>query len=55
MKRRDKRASNLEEDSCIDQPVSKPEPFLDSMLEDNHAKLIKAHAAWYNEEDHETV
>lgn len=45
---------SLTDQSCIEHFIVKPEPFLDSMPDDNHAKL-KAHAAWYNEEDHETI
>lgn len=37
---------SLSGDSFIDQFVQKPEPFPESVLDDNHA-TIKGHAAWY--------
>lgn len=40
-----------EDDYFMQHYMSEPEPFSDSMPDDNHAKLT-AHTAWYNEEDH---
>lgn len=45
---------SLNHDYLIDNFRTELEPFLGLVPEDNHAN-IKAHIAWYNEEDHETV
>lgn len=45
---------SLEKHCFIHHFVSKPEPFLDSIHEDNYAKL-NAHTAWHIEKDNDTV
>mmetsp|Transcript_40133 Transcript_40133/g.76716 ORF Transcript_40133/g.76716 Transcript_40133/m.76716 type:complete len:81 (-) Transcript_40133:110-352(-) len=42
----------MSNDSFVHHFLDEPQALLDNLLEDNHAKL-KAHAAWYNDEDQE--
>lgn len=44
----------MSDDYFEDHFENKPEPFQGSAREDNHAN-IKEHAAWYNEDNLETV
>lgn len=44
----------LSGDSFIHHYVDEPKPFLNNVPNDNHAKIV-GHAAWYREDDYETV